>query len=197
MSRRSHDMLDALRAPTPAPRQAAAPRARAQAAGGGAGVVLLPRQMWIAGALVVTLLAFTFMIGLSVGRRGERGEAAGTPSLSRETPRDLSGPRLVYIEGRVPYMDPARQAVNDPGRLRDTLVRQKGLPEDRVWVMDDLPAAMLRVVVGPFPSEAQAAEFLRRTGLFTFRLGGVLPWKAPDYLWMHEGELPTQRLPLR
>ncbi|MFM8980957.1 MAG: hypothetical protein ACKOSS_10925 [Planctomycetia bacterium] len=197
MGRKSSDMLEALRAPSPAPRPAPAPRARASEGAGGASLLLSRRQMSLAGALVVVLLAFSFVLGLSVGRRGERGTAGGTPSLSREAPRDLSGPRLVYIEGRVPYMDPARQAVNDPGRLRDALVRQKGLPDDRVWVMDDLAAAMLRVVVGPFPSEAQAAEFLRRTGLFTFRLGGVLPWKAPDYLWMHEGELPTQRLPLR
>ncbi|MFM8385694.1 MAG: hypothetical protein ACKOCB_02565 [Planctomycetia bacterium] len=193
MSRKAPDLLEALRAPSAAPKPPPVRRVREA----GAGVVLATRQLMLGGAMMVLLLVFSFVLGLSVGRRGERGEAGNSPSLSRQAPRDLSGPRLVYVEGRVPYMDPARQAVNDPGRLRDTLVRQKGLPEDRVWVMDDLAAAMLRVVVGPFPSEAQAAEFLRRAGLFTFRLGGVLPWKAPDYLWMHEGELPSQRLPLR
>jgi hypothetical protein len=198
MPRKATDLLDVFRHQRAQP---ARPAARAKEdeprRAGFQGLVLLPRHVLLGSAVVVLLLVFAFVFGVSVGGRRGQGSGPGVEAarLTVEQPRDDT--RRIYVEARVPYMDPARQALNDPARLHASLVRQKGIPPERVWVTDELGAAQLRILMGPFPTQALAADYLHRAGYFTFSLGGVLPWKSPEYLWLSERELPRQHLPAR
>jgi hypothetical protein len=190
MPRKATDLLDVFHAQRQQESGKAAARAREEAPArkGFTGVVLLPRHVLLGSSVVVLLLVFSFVLGLGMGQRKGAGES-GT-RLSVEAPR---GPRYVYAVGRVPLMDPARQALNDPQRLKDTLVRQRGLPANRVDVFEDLGTTTLRIMIGPFGKEADAADYLTRAGLFTYRLGGVAPWRDPEYRWMTEDELAALR----
>ncbi len=200
MARKATDLLDVFRAEHPAAGGAGSARPKERAAPAKrdfAGMVLLPRQILLGSAVVVLLLVFTFVLGLSVGRSDGSGEGvAGAKDLSRVSPRDAQA-RLTYVEARVPYMDPARHVANDPATLRDSLVRTRGVSADHIWIADDVAAQRLRVVIGPFRGSEEGVEFLRRYGLLTFKLGGVLPWKSPDYPSYTVSELPLSRLPRR
>ncbi len=200
MARRATDMLDVFRAEHPAPGDGARSKERAAPAKRGfSGLVLLPRQILLCSAVVLLLLTFTFVLGLSVGRRDGSGDVAGGAggqSLSRDNPRGPQA-RLIYVEARVPYMDPARHVANDPATLVENLVRTRGVSRDHIWITDDIAAQRLRVLIGPFPGSEEGVEYLRKSGLLTYKLGGVLPWKNPDYPAYTPAELPVSRLPRR
>jgi hypothetical protein len=203
MPRKATDLLDVFRHQRAEPARGAprepkaAPREAAPRGAGFQGLVLLPRHVKLGAAVGVLLLVFAFVLGLSLGRPEKARATRDGAALSAVTARDTDPTRRIYVEARVPYMDPVRKTVNDPAHLRRTLAAQKGIPEAQVWLTDDLAAVQLRILVGPFPNQAQAADFLLRRGFFTLRLGGVLPWKDPEYLELSERELPPTHLPSR
>lgn len=204
MPRKATDLLDVFRQQRAEPARSAPrakdPEPRRQ---GFQGLVLLPRHVLLGSAVGVLLVVFAFVLGLSLGKRDGGGPRASQQgSLSHVSggkfeERATDNVRRVYVEARLPYLDPVRKAVNDPGTLRATLVRTKSVPPERIWLLDDLASAQLRILLGPFPAQEQAAEYLHRAGFFTFRLGGVVPWKDPEYLLLTERELPLQHLPNR
>lgn len=199
MPRKATDLLDVFRQQRAEPVRSAPrakdPEPRKQ---GFQGLVLLPRHVLLGSAVGVLLVVFAFVLGLSLGKRNSAGpRGSGSGPLSRLEERPTDAVRRVYVEARLPYLDPVRKAVNDPGTLRATLVRTKNVPPERIWLLDDLASAQLRILLGPFPTQEQAAEYLHRAGFFTLRLGGVVPWKDPEYLLLTERELPLQHLPNR
>jgi|GEM_PF-5216020 len=203
MARKATDLLDVFRAEHPAPARGGAKSKEGStpAKRGFAGMVLLPRQLLLGSAVVLLLLVFTFVLGLKVGSRdgSDPQTLAGARSggsLSAVNTRDTQT-KYTYVEARVPYMDPARHVANDPAILRASLVRTRGVPPELIWITDDITAQRLRVLLGPFTNSEKGVEFLRRYGLLTFKLGGVLPWKNPDYPVYASSDLPLNRLPLR
>jgi hypothetical protein len=195
MARKATDMLEVFRTKVASPAASREASPAGEKKRGFQGMVLVPRQIMLGSAVVVLLLVFTFVLGLSVGKRGDVG--AGGTTLSAVSPTRGSDAKLTYVEARVPYMDPARHVANAPAAMRDNLARVRGVSPDHIWISDDTSNQRLRVLIGPFRDSEAAVEFLRRKGLFTHKLGGVLPWKAPDYRTYAACELPTSHLPQR
>lgn len=195
MARRTTDLLDVFRAETPAPGRAAT-HAAAKAAGPKRrfeGLFLFPRQLLLGSCVVVLLLVFTFVLGLSMGRRGAAG---GSSALQASAPRAAeSNERRHYAVGRVPHVDAARQARIDPAALRDRLVENYGVPRERIWILNDADARQWQVVLGPFANEHQATEFLFDHTLIKARLGSGAPFENATYRRWRPSDLPAERLP--
>jgi hypothetical protein len=197
MARKSTDLLDVFRAEKrvaesgPARPSPKAPREKRSFEG----LLLLPRQLLLGGSVLVLLLVFAFVLGLSVGRRGAEGDAA---ALSAQIRRDAAPTkRAWFVVGRVPLVDPVRQAANEPLRLYGDLVHAKGVSADRIWIQDDPTRQHLQVLLGPFTDKRQATDFLMRANLLVARLGGVSAFQSPEYRQLGPDELPPTRLPTR
>src|SRR5262245_31965965 len=180
MPRRTTDLLDVFRAERPSP----GGRPAGDAAPSGPkrtfeGLFLVPRQLLLGSCVVVLLLVFAFVLGLSVGRRGT---PPPSNALQGNTPRTTRPAEVGhYVVGRVPYVDAARQARIAPAVLRDRLVENYGVPTERIWVRDDADGKQWRLYIGPFASQQQAMEFLMKHTLIKAKLGPGYPFETPVY----------------
>lgn len=197
MARKSTDLLDVFRAEKRVAENAASRPATKAAREKGAfqGLLLLPRQLLLGGSVMMLLLVFAFVLGLTVGKRGAESDAA---ALSAQARRAADADRRgLFAVGRVPLMDPVRQSANEPGRIFSDLVTVRGVDEKRVWIRDDATRQHLQVLIGPFTDKAQAAEYLQRTNLVVARLGGVHAFVSPEFRLVGVEELRGGRLPTR
>lgn len=209
MSRRATDLLDVFRAERPDPGRGAAGRAAAESgsakpAGASAakrafeGLYLVPRQLLLGSAVVVLLLVFAFVLGLSVGRRGS---ASGSTALARGEPRaGVESPAdetRVFVLARVPYVDKTRATRNEPPALQRSLVELRGVPLERLWILDEPASQGWLLVLGPFPDKPRAAEFLRDKTLTRAKVGGVYPFESAEYRSLPVSGMPKDRLPAR
>lgn len=201
MTRKATDLLDVFRAERPS----AARPASARATGEGApprerrafeGLFLVPRQLLLGSSVVLLLLVFAFVLGVSVGRRG--GAADGAPALARAAQRDDAGPALrTYVVTRVPYVDKRGPSPNDPQRVAASLTEYRGVELERLWVTDEPKAEAWRLILGPFRDEREAREYLASKNLTRASLGGVRPFERPDFVALPPEVLPRERLPRR
>ncbi len=208
MSRRSTDLLDVFRSERAQPGRGAAGRASDRGpdaeprAGAGRrafqGLFLEPRQLLLGSSVVVLLLVFAFVLGLSVGRRGATpGAAALARTEGREAAGLLGDDTRVFVLGRVPYMDMTRATQNEPQTLFRSLTEMRTVPADRLWILDEKESQAWVVVLGPFPDKPRAAEFLRQLNLTRARVGGSYPFEAPEYRSLPVAGMPRERLPAR
>lgn len=210
MSRRATDLLDVFRAERPEPGRASSSRGTGErgpekpAAASAAqrafeGLFLYPRQLLLGSAVVVLLLVFAFVLGLSVGRRG--GAAASTAALARSEGRTgLEAPAdetRVFVLARVPYVDKGRATPNEPRALERSLVDLRSVPPERLWILDEPASQGWLLVLGPFADKPRAAEFLRDRTLTRAKIGGVYPFESAEYRSLPVAGMPKNRLPSR
>lgn len=202
MARRTTDLLDVFRdrgtAGRPAKGDAPAPAEARAAKKPFEGLFLFPRQLLLGSSVVVLLLVFAFVLGLTMGRRGSSG---GGNALQGSVPRaDASTPdvRRLYVSGRVPVTNATTLATNDPQKLFDTLTSSRyGVDSERLWITGDSSGKQWVVILGPFDKKQDAIDYLVSHGLLTVRVGGVYPFQSPGYGAQLASTLPRQRVPNR
>lgn len=204
MTRKATDLLDVFRAErTPPPRSGGAAPRGAGREGSEAGVrrtfeglFLHPRQLLMGSCVVLLLLVFTFVLGLSVGRRGKEPAAPGA-ALARTAELETSEQLGLYVVGRVPYMDKRGLKPNDPETMVKDLGRFRGVEREQIWISDEKASQSWVVILGPFADERRAREYLGSHNLTRALLGGVYPFERPDFRPLPARVLPAQRVPSR
>ena len=195
MARRTTDLLDVFRErpqpPRPTPKEPGTPRRPFE------GLFLYPRQLLLGSSVVVLLLVFAFVLGLSMGRRGASESTAALQGAAGRTPSPVVVERQVYAVGWVPYVDAGRQIDNEPARLFDWLVKHKSVAPETAWVTDYPNGKQWALILGPFVSERSAMEYLVRHGLVNSRVGGVAPFENVAYKHYLPSQLPSTRVPAR
>lgn len=199
MARRTTDLLDVFRdrgaGRSGKPEEPAAPKAPKKPFDG---LFLLPRQLLLGSSVVVLLLVFAFVLGLSMGRRGGSGgtEALQANAARAEDPE--ANVRRVYVLGRAPVTSATGLAANEPAKLRDLLASDRyGVDPARIWIAADPNDSQQWIVfLGPFAHEKQATDYLSSHRLTTARLGGShAPFQRPVYRSLLPAQLPRARLP--
>jgi hypothetical protein len=197
MARRTTDLLDVFRdrgasgrggKPEPAP--SANPEKKPFE-----GVFLFPRQLLLGSSVVVLLLVFAFVLGLSMGRRSG---GDGTEALRADAPRsaDAAPVRRVFVLGRVPLTNPTGLAANDPKKLYEALTSERyAVDPARLWIDKDPNDAQWRIYLGPFTTQQEAADYLMNHRLTRGRVGESYPFQAPSYRNYLPSDLPRARLP--
>jgi hypothetical protein len=198
MARRTTDLLDVFRErpqpvrPTPAaPRSPSGPRRPFE------GLFLYPRQLLLGSSVVVLLLVFAFVLGLSMGRRGASNPADMLQANAGRTTQPAAVEPQVYALGRVPYMDAGQQRTNEPQRLHDWLTGAKRVAPETAWIADDPDGRQWFLLLGPFATKGKAMEYLVRHSLVSSRVGGVAPFENVTYQSLLPSQLPRERIPSR
>ena len=199
MARRTTDLLDVFRdrgaGRSGKPEEPATPKAPKKPF---EGLFLLPRQLLLGSSVVVLLLVFAFVLGLSMGRRsgGGNGQALqATSARGQEAVADTPG---VYVLGRVPVTNAAGLAANEPAKIFALLTSERfGVDPARLWIAADPNDPQQWILfMGPFATETQATEYLRSHRLTTARVGGShFPFQRPVYRNWTPAKLPRTRLP--
>ncbi len=130
------------------------------------------RQILLACSAVALLLMLSFVLGLSTGRAGQ-GATPGQAALHRKTPAYL------VIRGTLPLLDPTTRKPILPSHVADILKRDYGLRRGQLQM--HRADGQLVIDVGPFPSEAGAREYLRKSGLEMMHLYMKDPFRWPEY----------------
>jgi len=133
-------------------------------------LILNRRQLVLAGSAMALLLMLSFVLGLSTGRPGK---AAGDAAIQRTTPSYL------VIRGTLPLLDPTTRKPIEPRHVADILKRDYGLRRSQLQMHG--ANGRLVIEVGPFPSEAQARDYLRQSGLEMMHLYMEDPFRAAEY----------------
>jgi hypothetical protein len=197
--RRTTDLLDVFRdrgaGRSGKPEEAAAPKAPKKPFDG---LFLLPRQLLLGSSVVVLLLVFAFVLGLSMGRRSGSGSGQALQANAPRADDPEANVRRVYVLGRVPVTSATGLAANEPVKLRDVLSSDRfGVDPERIWIAADRNDAQQWILIlGPFATEKQATDYLSSHRLTTARLGGShAPFQRPVYRNWLPSELPRTRLP--
>jgi hypothetical protein len=197
MARRTTDLLDVFRdrgtGRSGKPEEPAQPKAPKKPF---EGMFLLPRQLLLGSSVVVLLLVFAFVLGLSMGRRGGNSTQALQANTARAQEAESNTPG-VYVLGRVPVTNPGGLKRNEPTAIRDMLTADRfGVDPARLWIAADPNDAQQWILtVGPFANKKQAADYLMSHRLTTARIGGALPFERPGYRNWTPAQLPRTRLP--
>ncbi len=149
--------------------RAAEPKTRLQ------GLILNRRQVLLGTSAVALLLVLSFVLGLSTGRSGPSGGETAIQK-TQHAPR-------VAIRGSLPELDSATRETIDPRRVADILKRDYKLKRHNLTMRR--AEGRLVIEVGPFRSDASAAEFLRKSGLEMLHLHMEYPFRWPEYVAWH------------
>jgi hypothetical protein len=173
MPRKSTDLLDVFGAGrgsgggrTPPSKPPAAPR-EPKSRRPFEGVFLGPRQVVLASSIGVLLLVLSFTVGIGVGKSGGK-RPDGAPALKRESTAWI-------LRGELSRIDAARGEDVTEARILQELERRFGVP--RTMVRIDVTTEPATIVIGPFPTEADARAFLDSKRLVLARLGSGAPFR--------------------
>ena len=199
MARRTTDLLDVFRdrgaGRSGKAEEPAAPKAPRKPFDG---LFLLPRQLLLGSSVVVLLLVFAFVLGLSMGRRSGSGNGQALQANAPRAEDPEANVRRVYVLGHVPVTSTTGLAANEPAKLRDTLTSDRfGVDPERIWIAADPNDPQQWVVfLGPFANQKQVTDYLNVHRLTTARIGGShAPFQRPVYLNLLPAQLPKTRLP--
>lgn len=175
MPKRTTDLLDVFRTRGgggggPERPRKGARKAKSDERGPFQGVFLAPRQLLLAGCVVLLLLVLAFVLGIGLGR-GRAGLSARA-TLARNTGRNLRGWYLVdtvhryrKVGGRDPSLDAYLDAVGLPRALVHLVTR----PDE------------VDIYVGPYATKAQAEADRERRQLGLVGFGDEYPFYDTRY----------------
>jgi hypothetical protein len=160
------------------------------------GLFLYPRQLLLGSSVVVLLLVFAFVLGLSVGRRGSTTGGSALQGVASRADDAEAHVRRVYVLGRVPFTNATGLAANEPRQLFDALTSDRyGVDATRLWIAADPNDEQWVVILGPFATEKDAADYLMSHRLMRGRVGATYPFQTPAYRSYLPSDLPRTRLP--